>query len=112
MPLSSIADQSVIRLRGVAGQDDYGNDILDWSAPDELTISGCSVQPAPAAEYTDTREEVLTRWQLWAPVNADITHTDRIQSDGVTYIVDGSVQMWTQLGLAHRTCLLRQLEEG
>jgi hypothetical protein len=50
MPLSSIADQSVIRLRGVAGQDDYGNDILDWSAPDELTISGCSVQPAPAAE--------------------------------------------------------------
>jgi hypothetical protein len=55
---------------------------------------------------------VLTRWQLWAPVNADITHTDRIQSDGVTYIVDGSVQMWTQLGLAHRTCLLRQLEEG
>jgi hypothetical protein len=108
----SIANQSVVRLRGGTGQDEYGNDIIDWANPGQAIIGGCSLQPAPTAEYTDTREEVLTRWQLWAPVEADILHTDRILSDGVTYIVDGSVQVWSQLGLAHRTCLLRQLEEG
>ena len=109
---TAIANQTVIRLRGVLGEDEYGNQIIDWTSPDQEVIPGCSVQPDPAAEYTDTREEVLTRWRFWGPATADILHTDRILAAGVMYIVDGSVQTWSQLGLAHTTCLLRALEEG
>jgi head-tail adaptor len=107
-----IANQTVVRLRGVNATDEYGNQITDWTTPDQAAIAGCSMQPETAAEYTDTREEVLSRWRLWAPNTADITHTDRILAVGETSIVDGSVQTWSQLGLAHTTCLLRLLAEA
>lgn len=107
-----LANQTVVRLRGVETTDGYNNEIIDWSNPDQAVIPGCSVQPEAAAEFTDTREQVLSRWRLWAPPDADIIHTDRVQVDGDVFIVDGSVQRWSQLGLAHTTCLLRALSEA
>ena len=108
---ASLATQTVTRLRAVESTDEYGNPVTDWTTPDELPISGCSVQPQPAAEFTDTREEALSRWQLWAPSGSDIAHTDRIQHKDRVYLIDGDVQDWDQLSLDHVTCLLRLLTE-
>lgn len=108
--MTLLGDQEVVRLRAVETPDDYGNTVIDWATPDQLTIADCSVQPQPAAEYTDTREQVLNRWELWAPIDTDITSTDRVEFAGDTYIVDGSVQLWPS-PLPHLTCLLRLLSE-
>lgn len=110
---ATIATQTVHRLRGVETTDEYGDTVLDWSEPDDLKIRHCSIQPRQASENTDDgrREEALNVWQLWAPHDADIRHTDRIVFDGSEYAVTGAVQKFDQLNLAHTTCPLRLVEE-
>lgn len=38
-----IANQTVVRLRGVPAKDDYNNDVIDWTTPDQQLIAGCSL---------------------------------------------------------------------
>lgn len=90
MPIVSFANQQITRLRAVDGTDEYGNDVLDWSAPDELPISGVSVQPEAAPEATDpARDAVGARWLVIADPGTDVTAVDRVSWNGQLYSVDG-----------------------
>lgn len=106
-----IANQTIVRLRGAVSTDGNNDQFIDWSTPVALSIAGCSVQPVRGVEVLLGRDAVESRWNLYAPLTADIESTDRIRHSGVDYEVDGSVQDWPDLfGLGHRQALLRRVE--
>jgi hypothetical protein len=90
LPLS-FATQTITRLRGTEDTDGLGNTVLDWTAPDELDLTGCSVQPVAAPETVDgrSRDAVGRRWLVIAPPGADIGALDRARFSGRVYDVDG-----------------------
>lgn len=86
--------QTVTRLRpGTAVS--RGSEVFDWSDPDELAISGCSVQPASTGLSQDGRvlgiSEGLT---VYLPPGADIRAGDRVVIDGRTYVINGEPKAW------------------
>ena len=86
--------QTVVTVRPGSFKDSYGNDTPDWGNAIRTTVRGCSLQPLAGAELLPVgRDAVETSWQLIAPPG-DLQATDRIESDGVTYEVDGEVQRW------------------
>lgn len=89
-----LGTQSVDRLRGTDAEDEYHNTQTDWTDPDELPISGCSVQPGGGSQVTDSREAITTLFTVWAPLGADVLDTDRIRHAGTVYDIDGSVDRW------------------
>lgn len=111
-PLPSFANDTVTRLRGTPTTDEYGNDTLDWSAPAELPVTGCSVQPASTSEVTGDREAITTRWTWYMPPGADVAGTDRASWRGEVYQIDGDVQVWESPtgALDHQVCSLSKVK--
>lgn len=68
-----------------------GTPVADWHKPDELEITGCSIQElATASDRADQRSNgVSVGARLYAPPGADIRDGDRIEADGQTWLVDG-----------------------
>lgn len=99
--LPTWASDSITRLR--PGQTtSRGSTVPDWSAPDVLTITGCSVQPATTGLSQDGRvlgvSEGLT---IYLPYEADVQAGDRIVYDGETYTLIGEPKRWrSATGLA------------
>lgn len=89
-----LGTQTITRLRGVNSTDEYHNDTVDWTTPTTVDIPGCSVQPFPGLQVIDQREAITTLYSVWAPVDADVVDTDRVQWAGKVYDIDGSVQRW------------------
>jgi hypothetical protein len=86
---------TVTRLRGVPSTDRYGATVLDWTTPGTLDIEGCGVNPGGSQEPVEVgRTSVITRPEVYAPVDADVTAADRLVVRGVTYQVDGSPRAW------------------
>lgn len=91
---------------------DYGDQTVpDWGNVQEHTVSGCSVQPAPAAENTVDRDTVITRWAVYAPPGADVTAVDRVLWSGATYEIDGEVLRWEFPPLSHLQFTLHRSED-
>lgn len=91
----SFMTESITRVR--AGTKTVrGATVPDWGKATELSISGCSVQPASTSLSQDGRilgiSEGLT---AYAPVNADILAGDRIKYGGKTYTINGEPKIWT-----------------
>lgn len=110
---SEIASETVVRLRGVSGTDSHADAYIDWDAPAVLSVAGCSVQPVAGDEYLLGRDSVTSRWNLWAPPEADIRSSDRIRHANVDYEIDGSVQKWTDTtgnGWDHLQMILKRVE--
>ena len=78
--------------------------------PCTVTITGCSFQPEQGDEVLTDRTAVVSRWRWFGPPGADVSSSDRIEFEGAVYDVDGSVQSWRGLGLAHKTALLRRAD--
>lgn len=109
--LPSICTETVTRLRATGDTDSYGDSAPDWGAADSASIGNCSVQPVQGSESMTDRNSVVSRWVLFAPLDADIEATDRIRHHGVDYEVDGAVQDWPDVfGLGHRSCYLRRVD--
>lgn len=88
---------------------DYGTGTEpDWSNTDRTMVEGCSVQPAPATEFTVDRDTFITRWQVYAPASIDVTPLDRIEWNGNTYDVDGDPLRWEFGALSHVALTLRR----
>lgn len=86
--------QTVIRKRPGVAVDSYGNEVPDWGSTTDLSIPGCNVQPGGGSEVDDTREATTTLYSIWAPADADVVETDRINHEGVDYAVDGAIERW------------------
>lgn len=99
----SFATDVITRLRAPFVTDSYGNHVLDWSTPAELTITGCRVQPLQSNEYTTDSERIAVRLRTFAPAGSDVTGVDRIRFNGIDYSVDGDPLAWSSPtgGLAH-----------
>jgi len=92
---------------------DYGTGTQpDWDNATRTEVAGCSVQPAPAAEYTIDRDSFITRWQVYAPSSIDVAAIDRIEWNGTSYDVDGDVLRWEFGALSHVALNLRRSTEA
>jgi hypothetical protein len=59
------------------------------------TVAGCAFAPRASTETVDRRDTVITGLTLFAPPDADIQPTDRIQrADGSLWEVDGEPGDW------------------
>jgi len=101
--LPSFCKQSVIRLRPTT-RTVRGSEIFDWSDTDELTIRGCSVQPAASTMTEDGRElGVSDGLTIYMPPSADVKAGDRIRFEGADYEIQGEPRIWPSVGnLAHK----------
>lgn len=94
MAISSFARQTVTRLRPKT-KTERGSTIFDWSNPDELQISGCSVQPAGTTLSEDGRvlgiSEGIT---VYLPNGSDVLAGDRIRYSGNDYTIQGEPKIW------------------
>lgn len=91
---------TITRLRGTAGEPEYGNTQIDWSDPAEATYAG-EVQPATTNEVLTAGQRTTTRWRGFTVAGADIKAADRIVHLGVTYDVDGDVERHRAGGREH-----------
>ena len=107
--LPSFANQSVTRIRPTT-KITRGSNVPDWSNPDRLVISGCSVQPASTDLFQDGRVlGILDGMTAYMPFGSDVKEGDRIVYDGNTYTIDGVPRIWYAAGnLSHVQCALRR----
>lgn len=89
--------ETVTRQRATAGTDPYSGEAtaLDWTAPDELVISGVAVAPGGFSEFaTPDRTRVDIDFTLYSDFQADIEPLDRVIVRGLTCEVVGKRQDW------------------
>lgn len=89
--------ETITRLRATAILDPYSGEPTDftWDAPDALEIPDCGINPGGTSEPTqDGRNAVITRPEVYAPADADVTAGDRLVVRGETYEVDGEPAAW------------------
>ena len=94
MPLISFWRQSIVRIRP-GTKTERGSTVPDWSKATELTIDGCSVQPASTSLSQDGRvlgvQDGLT---VYAPAGVDIQAGDRIRYAGNIFTINGDPLIW------------------
>lgn len=59
----------------------------DWANATSHTITGCSVQVATSNAEVVSRESASIEYYCYAPIDSDIEYTDRIEFDGVVYLI-------------------------
>lgn len=89
-----MAGISVFRVRSTPGGTDADGDPVAGTTS-SLEIDGCMVAPRQATEPTERgRAGVIVGLTLYAPLDTDLVHTDRIEIDGVLYEIDGEPGTW------------------
>jgi hypothetical protein len=58
---------------------------------------GCSVQPVSSTEQLSTGDQTVSRWVLYGPPSLVAEPVDQLAADGITYEVDGEIQLWRDL---------------
>lgn len=91
---------SAVRQRATSTTDRYGNDVLDWTTPAEVTIS-CTIQPADSSENVVDRDTVVTRYRLFCAPGTDVVSSDRLVWRGRTFEVDGDLEEHSRKGTPH-----------
>lgn len=92
--LPSFCNDDVVRIRA-AQVNQRGTIVLDWSDVQQVTISGCSVQPSSTSRDFDGRTtQVTDRWDLYAPPGSDLRAGDRIVWNGIAFEIDGAPMPW------------------
>lgn len=72
-----------------------GTKIRDWSNAQTHTIANCSFQHANSkTSWSDPRQAVTVRANLWVPPGSDIAAGDLVEFDGVKYAIDGAPHPW------------------
>lgn len=105
----NLGPHTVTLLRAPLTTDAYNNDVPDWDNVASEDVTGCSVQPAGADEYTVDREAVVVRLRAFLPGVHDVdSATARAQWLGDTYEIDG-VEPWVFEPLSHTDLLLRKV---
>ena len=92
--LPSWASETVIRLRP-STRIVRGSPILDWNNPEQMEISGCSIQPASTTLTQDGRVQGITDgYTCYLPPDADVIAGDRIRFGGNDYTINGEPRKW------------------
>lgn len=108
----SFARQSVTRLRA-STKIVRGSEMFDWSNPDALVISGCSVQPGTTELSQDGRVlGILDGMICYMPAGSDVKEGDRIQYEGNIYEINGMPKVWHGVGNSSHTQLILRRWDG
>lgn len=92
--LPTWAKDTVIRLRA-GTQTERGSAVPDWQKASQLTISGCSMQPAGTSLSDDGRVLGITDgYTCYLPPGSDVRAGDRIRYDGKDYTIQGDPRVW------------------
>lgn len=92
--LPSWTNESVTRIRPSV-KEVRGSAVPDWSNPNELQISGCSVQPSSTNLSQDGRVQGITDgFTCYIPPGSDVKAGDRISYGGNLYTINGDPQSW------------------
>ena len=80
----------------VAGQDDYGNDVLESI---EVDVPGCMVWPRDSNgsggnERTGTQDTVIVGYSAVLPFGTAVKATDLVRYAGTVYDIDGEPGVW------------------
>jgi len=88
--------ETVVILGPGATQDDYGNDVEDWTVPVEIdTVAGVGVEPRPTGEsFTEDRNAVTNGYTLYFPDGSTVLPTQRIRVRGSDWPVLGAPAVW------------------
>lgn len=92
-----ICDQTIVVIRAGAAADRYHNAAPDWSSAAHTTVVGVSVQPEVQQETSEPgRQAATTGYRVISDlgIDVDVTASDRVEFDGVTYEVNGDVARW------------------
>lgn len=73
--------------------DDYGDHVETGRA----TYPGCQLQPLSSVEEIETGDQVTSRWSLYGPAHLEASAVDRVIVEGITYELDGDLQLWRDL---------------
>ena len=94
--LPSWCSQSITRVRP-GTKTVRGSVVPDWDSAkvSELTITGCSIQPASTSLSLDGRvlgiSDGLT---VYCPEGSDVQAGDHIEFEGETYAINGEPRKW------------------
>ena len=72
-----------------------GDRVANWKTAIEHEESDCMIRPVQGEETEvdgRRRSTVVTRWMLFAPLDADITAHDRVRWSGAVYKIDAEPQ--------------------
>lgn len=86
--------QTVTVLDPGTVEDEYHNQVDDWSTPTRADVPWCSVQPGGGSVNEVDREATTTLYTVWAPPTAVLTDKSRVEYLGTAYAVDGPVERW------------------
>lgn len=95
--LPTWASQEITRIRP-GTKTLRGSTVFDWSTDkvSELTIKGCSVQPASTGLSQDGRVLGINEgWTAYIPEGSDVQAGDRIRFNGDIYEINGEPKAWT-----------------
>lgn len=73
------------------------NDYGDHVETGRATYAGCQLQPLSSVEEIGPGDQVITRWALYGPPHMAASPVDRVIVEGVTYELDGELQLWRGL---------------
>lgn len=94
MALPSWANDTIVRKRP-GTIDRRGSTEPDWSKTTDLTIAGCSMQPASTSLSQDGRVlGIADAYTLYCPPGTDIQAGDKISYNGNDYLVNGEIRIW------------------
>lgn len=92
--VGSFANDTITRIRP-GTKSVRGSDVPDWGQASSLVIAGCSVQPASTMLSQDGRVlGIMDGMTCYCPYDADVQEGDRIQYDGLTYVINGAPRKW------------------
>jgi hypothetical protein len=75
------------------GFDPYGDPVTSTTI--RTLIEACAIAPRYSTEPTERgRQGVIVGLSVYAPAGSDITSTDRLEIDGITYVIDGEPAEW------------------
>jgi hypothetical protein len=88
--------EPVVILAPGTAEDEYGNEVEDWSSPVEVaTIQGVGVEPRPVGEtFTEDRNAVTSGFTLYLPAGSTVSPTQRIRVRGSEWAVLGAPAEW------------------
>lgn len=93
--LPSWANQSIVIHRPTT-KTVRGSTVPDWENETKTTVTGCSVQPASTSLSLDGRVLGLSDGlTAYIPQGTDVKASDRIEFDGLLYVINGEPRNWT-----------------
>lgn len=76
------------------GTDVYGDPIT--STVLRTDVAGCAVAPRYSSESSERgRQGMIVGLSVYAPAGTDVLFTDRVEIDGVAYVIEGEPAAWS-----------------